>query len=802
MSATTVTQPTKSTKTNAPKTTQHIEIVNDTNGFASMQHHQILLVANSTDSLNQFITSFNSNEACAGYLRTLPVIDGTYKSDFGEFTILLNTFVTADYISNNIHIEAVVADATSPTMVGEITFDVLEPKGVYWLNRFRQAELNLNISTCNMIYTMFLVGVGIDKNGASTLVSANPLNLIMDNITSSFTEVGTMYNFSGFILSVCDLSKSNSSLYNANQAISISCGGTGKLSAMIASLQDQLNYQSSQAFTSVNAVTKKGRKLYYMITVPDSWKTYTISSTTSDNLTENSNTSVQTVPTDKTSSSNTSSNAGNASSLDPSKANTNTNMTPTNTNSSNNSLDPSNTNSKTNYNNSTTPNSPTTTSTSTADCQCETNQNIPTAQQHTVVSAKVNKNDLLFKFNVPVNSQIVNIPIAQSPDTSNKQTTPTNTSCSPCNTSATSDNSTTTTTANTTTTQNPNIGANMIRYPANTDINSILNDILSRSTEITKAFALSVEDIKAKKVYKKFKILNHPSSDSGSNDDNSMTIHFDIVEEAYPIDPDVFQCLLLQYDYMYSGRNMDVLDFSMKMEGSDTIAYLAQSASRTNNANQNNTQNDYATGIKAVSNPSQAANNSNNNQKTTVAPTQPLYTNDVIGPGRQLNDRNLPSLTADQITNRLAFIRSITTAYANNKLACKIQVRGNYSLLQKIVPYINNSHTVPTSTTDVTSYKKWLSENVYNTDNGVQSDYGAFTGPLLCKLNIYTPVSASSNYNESFAPLNNTAKKTKFWWDQYWQVIKINTDITDDRMTHDMEMIIYAGSLFSMEIAE
>lgn len=408
------------------------------------------------------------------------------------------------------------------------------------------------------------------------------------------------------------------------------------------------------------------------------------------------------------------------------------------------------------------------------DCNCEVNQNRPepVARPHDIwqvdkidASPKVDTSSS-YMSRIFADRTLRPIKVATASDAEN------NKNCPPCETKTETKEEV----------KSEDFGASAFRYMSGSSVSNIIEDVLTKSKQITEKFTIKMSDFKKNQTKTKFSILNSVTSG------DTTTIRYDIVLYKYPMNlkNQDFSAYYIEYDYLFTGANLDVLDFSLKMNATDTLAYIMTSADDFSKSS-----NDYTKLIQDQTNNAIADTDKIGQYNNSIEPTLPIRENDPITPAMKLSASAKPSLTADQNVSKINFVRSITTALASDKLQCKIRVRGNYALLRMITPP-SFKHVNPTNQKSVNDDLKYLEDNVYN-QPGQSNEFLAFTAPLLVGLNIYVPVSSDNEIKTTYVITSETGDRYKFWYDGYWQVIGVKTTLDGNQLYHELDMISYVG---------
>ena len=204
----------------------------------------------------------------------------------------------------------------------------------------------------------------------------------------------------------------------------------------------------------------------------------------------------------------------------------------------------------------------------------------------------------------------------------------------------------------------------------------------------------------------------------------------------------------IEFDYIYSGKNIDILDFNMKQQMS--YSFLTTFTAPDS--------------LKVQGRKTQQIGRSVNTQSFGSDVTkyrslqQPLYFGAHIQSPRVVNAQS----SYDAAAYHVAF-----TKWASlEALDAKVRITGNTQLLSSTARDTSVARPTTTVPDDATLY-----------------DWGTF--PALAKINVYMPASdddiAAFKGNERYA--------TKFWYDSYYYIISIDHIFQDGSFEQELEMI-------------
>lgn len=180
------------------------------NRLASMRsynYQHVLVICNSTDTSDALLTTVDPDvwahaDSNAGPLgRYEPKMLNNDSSK--QYCVLINGSTDASFSINSAHWEATTAgDATpqdSDTSVAiEGTLDILEPRGVVFMDQIVKCCTALNVAGSDAVYCLktFFVGYSYDESQGDTIdyiFDVPPISFTATNITGSFTEQGGSY---------------------------------------------------------------------------------------------------------------------------------------------------------------------------------------------------------------------------------------------------------------------------------------------------------------------------------------------------------------------------------------------------------------------------------------------------------------------------------------------------------------------------------------------------------------------------------------------------------------------------------
>jgi hypothetical protein len=215
----------------------------------------------------------------------------------------------------------------------------------------------------------------------------------------------------------------------------------------------------------------------------------------------------------------------------------------------------------------------------------------------------------------------------------------------------------------------------------------------------------------------------------------------------------------IEFDYLYTGQNLDVKAFELKM--TQGLSFFQLLYIQGNAAVSQNTVASDPTQTSEVPNPmisTALGSNIFNTPSPLIVPSKQI----AVSP---------TSPVMDPVRNT-SYIESINKQAALETLSCKLQIVGNPYLL-------DNMNTLPSEISG-----KSKSENNIGLSNW-------FNTPSLCKVNISMP----SNNSLLGVGGQDTTFQTKFWYQGYYTILAIHHTFVDGIFTQDLDMISVPTSI-------
>lgn len=264
-----------------------MKLPNPLDKFTSHSIHYIMLAAKSTESLNAFNENVTSNgspgldaidkatflgdEVSYGGAKAFLVLD---TRRFSQFTISsLKTKIKPTGITENFEL--------SPNSItSEFSFTVTDPMGILFSNFLQYImEQKLGVSFEGMACLFRILFVGHLPDGSTETVTSVAVPCLFSKIKLEMTELRGLYECTMVPLIGANGSTSIQKWTNIGVASKFFTGkNKNTLVSVIESFEKGLNDQSKKMYDNVNknadAGGKIGRRVEYMITIPEKWEQY------------------------------------------------------------------------------------------------------------------------------------------------------------------------------------------------------------------------------------------------------------------------------------------------------------------------------------------------------------------------------------------------------------------------------------------------------------------------------------------------------------------------------------------------
>ena len=359
-----------------------------------------------------------------------------------------------------------------------------------------------------------------------------------------------------------------------------------------------------------------------------------------------------------------------------------------------------------------------------------------------------------------------------------------------------------------------------ISFSPNFTIQDVLNLMFKSCPEVMK-----MADNTARKngLIKGFKTLT-----SITSNDETVLLHYDIVEHfipdnnpnrqtekldeskfTYVTDGKIIPYNSFEYDYIFTGKNTDILDFSIKMQQAQLLLL-----------------NNQKLGIRTRD----SVLNQKGQEKNPTTPEKQdvsfYFENDVIFfPDESVEQKtNFASIRPnnnreEQAENQKVkseWLKNISTLHMQSTLSSKMTIRGNPDLMNKYniddIPKhaVNDAVKIETALQNRESFisgqfineylksgkeehRKWLDNYLYDNTNAVKISQGtdeksagfkAAMLPVFIKINIFAP-----NIGSIGEKLFNTPERfIQFWYTGWYRIMGICHKFSDNGFTQELSI--------------
>ena len=184
--------------------------------FRSYSYHHILVVANTTSAAEDAVGKTNKSIGAGGDLGSLlhPSVDNKYEpivtDSGGSYMVLINGMTDAEYLIQAIEMEMIIDPnakmSNAHAAFVEGTMEIVEPKGVKFLNLMKIACDNLQTDPLglNFVLKTIFVGYTDGTNGnprVQQIIDTDPFHFNVADLTAEFNSTGATYQLT-FIGSV------------------------------------------------------------------------------------------------------------------------------------------------------------------------------------------------------------------------------------------------------------------------------------------------------------------------------------------------------------------------------------------------------------------------------------------------------------------------------------------------------------------------------------------------------------------------------------------------------------------------
>lgn len=264
-----------------------MKLPNPLDKFTSHSIHYIMLAAKSTEALNAFNenvstgaspgldaidkANFLGDEVSYGGASAFLVID---TRRFSQFTVSsLKTKVMPTGMTSNF-------DLSPNAVTSEFSFTVVDPMGILFSNFLQHImEQKLGVSFEGMACLFRILFVGHLADGSSETVSSVAIPCLFEKIKLDMSDSRGMYHCTMIPLIGANGTVSVQKWTNIGVASKFFTGkNKNTLVSVIESFEKALNEQSKKMYENLNknndSGSKIGRKVEYMITIPEKWEQY------------------------------------------------------------------------------------------------------------------------------------------------------------------------------------------------------------------------------------------------------------------------------------------------------------------------------------------------------------------------------------------------------------------------------------------------------------------------------------------------------------------------------------------------
>ncbi len=284
----------------------------------------------------------------------------------------------------------------------------------------------------------------------------------------------------------------------------------------------------------------------------------------------------------------------------------------------------------------------------------------------------------------------------------------------------------------------------------------------------------------------------HQVVGSTTSDLNGVTVHVDIMDYYLPdlednknatvqrkgqTVPDDVSAIGLEFDYIFTGKNTDIITLEMKTN------YASQILQNSKRGLQEATGS-YSQTLKTVA--SAQADENKSVDKKPSAPVIPIRKYDPIYLSTLPADAEQGYIYAapDEAKSRQEYLKTIANSFTWANMQAHITIRGNPIFLKQMIK--------PILPHDDTAYEQWISEYHRKAKDKANKKGGDFDPrqttsymgdvnlcvPLFVKINVLTPREDGSGYEP-------------FWYNGWWMVRSVSTKFSEGEFTQDLYLLPY-----------
>jgi len=243
--------------------------------YRTYSYQHVLIACENTDVAEALSKSTNMYK----YLQTAGTARFSKQAHTkGDYIVVANNLVDADFVIDELTWMSVFFPEPGPkhfeqfaSYATEGTFNVLEPKGVNFLNILSQAATCFGTDTSNMVFLLKTFFVGHEDAGQVDYVTnIKGMMFVMTDITADFSVVGSTYSvqFVGMANGAAKLPQNVT-----GPQVSLNMNTTGKtVGEALDKLQSQINTQYKTHFlalTDLNDGASPGQRVDYIINIDE-----------------------------------------------------------------------------------------------------------------------------------------------------------------------------------------------------------------------------------------------------------------------------------------------------------------------------------------------------------------------------------------------------------------------------------------------------------------------------------------------------------------------------------------------------
>ena len=261
--------------------------VNPLDKFESCSYHFLLYAANNTETLSTLTDSSANGGFDSFYNRGSGSLIRTGPKPTDVVTVVLNTMIDSVYTIDSVNYTTNYGGNPSDgalIIAAPIKMVVREPGGVNFMNDL-QSIFNdtLKTSANGAVFGLKIFFVGQTPDGnIDQSVHTRDVYMQMIDLTATLDESGGIYSIAFVCIGGGPVNDTFETRYvKRNRALAI----TGnKLTDMVKAFEKKLNDELEEEYSKVKA--SGGRKVRYQFNTPTSWDNYVIDSATNDNYDE------------------------------------------------------------------------------------------------------------------------------------------------------------------------------------------------------------------------------------------------------------------------------------------------------------------------------------------------------------------------------------------------------------------------------------------------------------------------------------------------------------------------------------